>query len=106
MLIAWTTVENEADARRLAAESVKLGLAACVQVEGPIMSYYRWDGAVQESVEYRLCFKFLSGQKSRLEAWLHEQHPYETPEWIVVTASHVAEKYLSWAMANSTSQPF
>ncbi|WP_043583686.1 divalent-cation tolerance protein CutA [Geminisphaera colitermitum] len=103
MLIAWTTLENEADAQRLAAESIRLGLAACVQVEGPITSHYRWEGGQQQSAEYRLCFKFLPGQQPRLEAWLHEHHPYETPEWVVVAAAHVGEKYLSWAMANSSS---
>ncbi len=106
MLIAWTTVENEADARRLAAGAVELGLAACVQVEGPITAHYRWEGQVRQGTEYRLCFKFLAGRQARLETWLHEQHPYKTPEWVVIAATHVGEKYLSWAVANSTSQPF
>ncbi|MDR1281669.1 MAG: divalent-cation tolerance protein CutA [Opitutaceae bacterium] len=106
MLIAWTTVEHAADADRLASGAVRLGLAACAQVEGPVTSHYRWQGEQQKAAEYRLCFKLLPGQQTRLEAWLHEHHPYTTPEWIVVAADHVAEKYLSWAVANSTSLPF
>ncbi len=38
MIIAWTTLATRADAEKLAAEVVGLGLAACVQVEGPIRS--------------------------------------------------------------------
>jgi periplasmic divalent cation tolerance protein len=32
-------------------------------------------------------------------------HPYDTPEWLVVRAERVAEKYLSWAQANSSTPP-
>jgi periplasmic divalent cation tolerance protein len=40
-----------------------------------------------------------------LEAWILAEHPYETPEWIVVRAEHVAEKYLSWARTSSSTPP-
>jgi periplasmic divalent cation tolerance protein len=40
-----------------------------------------------------------------LEAHVHRHHPYTTPEWIVVRAEHVGEKYLSWAQANSSPLP-
>ncbi|HTT55864.1 MAG TPA: divalent cation tolerance protein CutA, partial [Opitutaceae bacterium] len=42
MLIAWTTVATAADAARLAHGAVEAGLAACVQVDGPVTSTYRW----------------------------------------------------------------
>ena len=32
-------------------------------------------------------------------------HPYETPEWLVVGAEHVGEKYLSWVEAKSHIPP-
>jgi periplasmic divalent cation tolerance protein len=41
-----------------------------------------------------------------LNAWVHNHHPYAVPQWIEVSAENVGEKYLSWAMANSTSLPF
>ena len=44
MLIAWTTVGTSAEAERLASDVVAAGLAACVQVEGPIVSHFRWEG--------------------------------------------------------------
>ncbi len=100
MLIAWTTVAERADADRLAAEAVRLGLAACVQVEGPLTSHYRWQGRTEASAEHRLTFKLLAGRLAELEAWVLAHHPYETPEWIVVRAERVSEKYLSWAASN------
>jgi periplasmic divalent cation tolerance protein len=105
MLIAWTTVATMAEANRLAAEAVARGLAVCVQVEGPVTSHYRWQGAPERTAEFRLMFKFLPGQQPPLEAWLHAAHPYSTPEWMVVRTEHVGEKYLSWAVASSTTAP-
>jgi periplasmic divalent cation tolerance protein len=106
MYLAWTTVATPEDASRLARGAVEANLAACVQVDGPVASHYRWQGRLESAQEYRLMFKFLPEKATSLEAWIGAQHPYETPEWIVVRADHVSEKYLSWARGTSTPAPF
>jgi len=106
MFVAWTTTSTQDEADRLARGAVEARLAACAQVDGPITSYYHWEGKLEQAEEYRVWFKFLPGNASALSAWVHGQHPDTTPQWIVVNAEHVGEKYLSWAMANSTSAPF
>jgi periplasmic divalent cation tolerance protein len=103
MLLAWTTVALRPDADRLAAQAVERHLAACVQIDGPIASHYRWQDRVEETQEFRLCFKCLPEQLLPLEAFVLSHHPYQTPEWIVVAAERVSEKYLSWARASSTN---
>lgn len=105
MFIAWTTVAERAEAERLAADVVAHGLAVCVQIDGPIASHYRWQGKVERAEEYRLTLKCLPRQLAALEAQVLAHHPYDTPEWIVVHAGRVGEKYLSWAEANSTNPP-
>ncbi len=105
MLVAWTTVGKQADAERLAAEPVRLGLAACVQVEGPIVSHYRWLGRVERAEEYRLCYKLPAARLDALQEWVLRNHPYDTPEWIVARAERVSEKYLSWAEASANNRP-
>jgi len=104
MLIAWTTVDNPQDAEALAAATVERGLAACVQISG-MVSHYRWAGRPERAEELRLTFKFLEPQLPALEAFVLESHPYEVPEWVVIRAERVSEKYLSWVEANSTNQP-
>jgi len=106
MWIAWTTVANRADAERIAADTVARGLAACVQIEGPITSYYRWEGRSERTEEFRLTFKCLSAQIEPLQHNVLASHPYDTPEWLAIRAERVGEKYLSWAEANSTFPPF
>jgi len=106
MFIAWTTVATKADADRLAADTVARGLACCVQVEAPITSHYRWKGQVEHTEEFRLTFKCIDDRLPALETFVLSAHSYDTPEWIVVRADRVGEKYLSWAEANSSTPPF
>ena len=105
MLLAWTTVANRADADRIAAEAIARNLAVCVQIDGPIASHYRWQGRDTVDQEFRLCFKLLPSHVTELERYVLSVHPYEMPEWLVLKAEKVGEKYLSWARANSTTPP-
>jgi len=105
MFIAWTSVATRDDADRMAADVVRRGLAACVQIDGPVVSHYRWQGKAERAEEFRLTFKCLAEQRNDLERHVLSAHPYDTPEWIVVRAAHVAEKYLSWARASSSTPP-
>jgi periplasmic divalent cation tolerance protein len=106
LLIGWTTVGTRDQAEVLAKGLVDAQLAACVQVEGPITSFYTWEGKATRAEEYRLCVKLLPARVRALEEWITRHHPYDTPEWLVVPAERVAQKYLSWARANCTSAPF
>lgn len=105
MHIVWTTVGNRADADRLAEAVIADQLAVCVQIDGPIRSHYRWSGQVESSEEWRLWLKCLPQSLPALEQFVLSCHPYDTPQWIVVSAEQVGEKYLSWAKANSSTPP-
>lgn len=104
-MLGWTTIGTEAAANVLARSLIESQLAVCVQIDGPITSIYRWDDEIQSEQEFRLSVKFLAEQRERLEAHLNKAHPYENPEWLAVEATHVTEKYLSWAKANSSQSP-
>ena len=106
MLIAWTTVATAEDATRLAHGAVEARLAACVQIDGPVTAHYRWEGRIESAQEYRLQFKLPPERAAALESWVRSRHPYATPEWVVVRAEQVSEKYLSWVRSACTSGPF
>lgn len=105
MFIAWTTLATRDDAEKLAAEVVALGLAACAQVEGPILSHYIWEGRQERAEEFRLCLKCLPDKLAALETHVLGHHPYAIPEWLVIRADRVGEKYLSWAGSSATNLP-
>ena len=105
MFIASTTIANRVEAETLARALIEQQLAVCVQLEGPVTSIYRWNAKIETAEEYRLSIKYLPAQAEGLKLWVHQHHPYATPEWVVVRAVDVGEKYLSWAEANSTNPP-
>jgi len=105
LLVGWTTAASRNAATLLAEEIVSHRLAVCVQIEGPVRSYYQWKGKLEEAEEFRLTLKFLESQQAELERHLLQHHPYEIPEWVVIRAENVGEKYLSWARANSSTPP-
>lgn len=106
MWIAWTTVDSREVADRLARSVMEHRVAACVQVDGPVTSFYWWKGQLERGEEWRLMFKCTPEQLNLLEARVLAEHPYETPEWIAVRAEHVGEKYLNWAFEGSSLRPF
>jgi periplasmic divalent cation tolerance protein len=90
IFIGWTTVDSESAAQQLAHGLVESGLAGCVQITASVTSVYRWEGAVQSDAEWRLMLKFPESQTEAIAAYLDAQHPYDTPQWVVVRAEHVA----------------
>jgi periplasmic divalent cation tolerance protein len=79
---------------------VEEGLAACVNAIPGIASTYRWEGRVQETREVLLLIKSSSAAYGRLEARIHELHPYELPEVVAVA---IVAAYLSWLNAALTT---
>lgn len=96
-MIGWTTVDSESSAVSLAHKIIERKLAVCVQIDPAVQSIYRWEGTVQSECEWRLMIKFTCGQGDGLSEYIHANHPYEVPEWIVIQADQVASAYQRWA---------
>ncbi len=79
-----TTAGSEEEAARIASALVERRLAACVQVLGPIVSRYRWQGVVEEAEEWQCLAKTEAARYPEVEAAIRELHSYEEPE-IVAT---------------------
>ena len=76
-------------------------LAACVNVLPAMASVYRWQGEVQQEAEEQVVIKTTSARVAALEQRLREMHPYELPEFLVITADAGAEAYLKWVGAST-----
>ena len=97
LMVGWTTIAKQEEAVIIAKRLVEEKLAVCVQIDGPIQSYYRWESEVQSDEEYRLTIKFLESKQDATTQALHNHHSYETPQWIVVKADAIGEAYHAWA---------
>ena len=96
--VVLTTVGADADGVALARTLVEEGLAACVNVLPPMQSVYRWHHAVQVEREHQLVIKTAPANLAALEARLHELHPYELPEFLVLSAEG-SLAYVAWVGA-------
>ena len=93
--IVLTTVGADFDAVAIARILVEEQLAACVNVLPPMTSVYRWKGKVEQDREQQLVIKTTGLGVATLEARLRALHPYELPEFLVLTAS-AGEMYGRW----------
>ncbi|HEX6918200.1 MAG TPA: divalent-cation tolerance protein CutA [Phycicoccus sp.] len=81
---------------RLARLLVEERLAACVQVVPGIRSWYRWEGRVTDDAEHLLLVKSTAGQVDAIGARVRAEHPYDTPEVLVVPVVGADSRYSSW----------
>jgi periplasmic divalent cation tolerance protein len=101
-LTVLTTTDAPEKADALARTAVEAKVAACAQIEGPVTSVYRWEGAVQTEKEWRVLYKTTADQYPALEAHIKATHDYETPEIIATPITHGSDAYLSWVSAETS----
>ena len=92
----WVTAPNRALAVKLGRLAVESGWAACAQVSGPLESIYRWQGAMESAKEWRLVLKTRARRLPGLEALMIANHPYNTPQFLVLPVLGGSVKYLDW----------
>lgn len=95
-----TTAGSEEEAGRIASLLVERRLAACVQVVGPIVSRYRWQGEVEEEREWQCLAKTTRAAYEALEAAIREVHSYDEPEIIATPIVAGSAGYLAWIDEN------
>jgi periplasmic divalent cation tolerance protein len=91
-----TTTGKRQDAEQIAAELISRRLAGCVQVSGPIVSSFRWQGKTETLEEWVCTIKTGRAQLAAIETLMKEMHPYEVPELIATPIVGGSEKYLAW----------
>jgi periplasmic divalent cation tolerance protein len=95
-VLVLSTCPDEPTAERLADSLVEAKLAACVNIQGPVRSVYRWKGAVHKEEETLLIVKTHRDRYAQVERFIVQQHPYELPEVIQVAIRAGLPDYLSW----------
>ena len=102
LILILTTMPDDERADGLARTLVEEGLAACVNVHGPMTSTYRWQGQVEVEPERQVVIKTTRTRLAALEARLRALHPYDLPEFVVIDAA-ASDAYAGWV--NDTTRP-
>ena len=90
-----TTFATRDAAVAIANRLVAAKLAACVQIDGPVHSTYRWRGAVETADEWRCTCKTTPARAAACVAAIVAEHSYATPEVLVRQATSTPA-YAAW----------
>ncbi len=97
LLVCATTFPTRDEAEDVVARLVAERLVVCGQVGADLTSYYRWEGELQRQSEVAVMLKIRDDKHALAMARLRELHPYDVPQLVSWSATHVDAAYASWA---------
>ncbi len=99
-MIVLATTPDLRIARALARAALKSRLVACANLIPKIESHYWWQGRIESNAEVLIIFKTTKAKLKALEKLIIVQHPYDTPEFIVLPIASGNKRYLDWITAS------
>ena len=99
--IVLVTTPDLKTARALAKAALRARLIACANLVPKVESHYWWQGKLEASAEILLILKSQKSKLVALEKLILAQHPYDTPEFLVLPLSAGSQRYLAWLAASS-----
>jgi periplasmic divalent cation tolerance protein len=97
--IVLVTAPDLKIARALAKAALQAKLIACANLVPKIESHYWWQGKIESSAEVLLILKTRKAKLAALEKLILAEHPYDTPEFLVLPLVAGSKKYLDWLAA-------
>jgi periplasmic divalent cation tolerance protein len=94
--IVLVTAPDLKTARVLARAALSARLIVCANLIPKIESHYWWQGKIESGTEVLLVLKTQKSKLAALEKLILTQHPYDTPEFLVLPLSGGSKKYLDW----------
>ncbi len=83
-------------ARKLARAALESRLIACANLVPRVESLYWWQGRLETGSEILLLMKTARSKVKKLEALVRAEHPYDTPEFLVLPVLGGSRQYLEW----------
>ena len=97
--IVLVTAPDLKIARALVKAALQARLIACANLVPKIESHYWWQGKIESSAEVLLILKTRKAKLAALEKLILAEHPYDTPEFLVLPLVAGSKKYLAWLAA-------
>lgn len=91
-----TTTSERKNAEEIAGRLIKVGLAGCVQVLGPITSTYRWKGGIRHTKEWMCIIKTEERLYKQAERLIRSHSGHEVPEVLAFAVICGSKDYLKW----------
>jgi periplasmic divalent cation tolerance protein len=94
--IVLVTAPDLKTARGLAKAALTRRLIACANLIPKLESHYWWQGKIEAGLEVLMLMKTTSSKLSALEKFVIGNHPYDTPEFVVMPINRGNKRYLDW----------
>jgi periplasmic divalent cation tolerance protein len=94
--VVLVTAPDLKTARKLARAALEARLIACANLIPKIESHYWWQGKIESGAEVLMVLKTSTTRLPALEKLIVAQHPYDTPEFLVLPISRGNKRYLDW----------
>jgi periplasmic divalent cation tolerance protein len=98
--LVLVTAPDLKTARRLARAALQARLIACANLVPKIESHYWWQNKLERGTEVLMLLKTTSARMKQLEQLVLDRHPYDTPEFIVLSLNEGNARYLKWLAGN------
>jgi periplasmic divalent cation tolerance protein len=92
----YAVFADAGEAERIGRTVVEERLAACVNLLGPIRSFYRWQGNVESADEVAAIFKTTSERCEALIARIAGIHSYDVPCIVTWPIDKILGNYAAW----------
>ena len=99
LILFYITCPDLGVAEQLANLSIQLKLAACANILPTMHSIYKWQGKIDASKETVLILKTTNSRAKKLELFLSQNHPYETPCIAQISVDKINRSYAEWLSA-------
>jgi periplasmic divalent cation tolerance protein len=96
VLIVLTNVPNLTIAKTVARYLVGQKMAACVNIQPGVKSYYHWEGVIRQANEVTLSVKTTRKRYPEVEAAIKAMHPHQVPEIVALPVIAGLPTYLGW----------
>jgi periplasmic divalent cation tolerance protein len=103
--IVLVTAPNRKAARHVAKTALQARLVACANLVPGLESHYWWKGRIESAAEVLVIFKTVKKNLRKLETLVLKNHPYDTPEFVVVRLTAGSRRYLDWLVRSVEALP-
>jgi len=94
--LLYVTTSSEEEAKAIGRMLVEERLAACVNLLGPITSFYWWEGGVQEDGEVALIAKTKAHLVDEAVLRIKNVHSYKCPCVVALPIEAGNPEFLAW----------
>lgn len=102
MVYVFWTCRNLEEAKAVIRYLLEERLIACASILPHCLSFFQWNGKIEESEEVKVIFKTQENHFLSLCKCIQERGSYEVPEIVEISCSRVHSPYLNWVQKETS----